>query len=279
MGMKTLALLLALATTASADPIRVLSWNVESGGNDPAIIARQLTEFDQADFYCLQEVGARNFGRYGAAIRDAHGDGYRFVPSVTGRGDRLLVIYDSERFELVEIRELFKHGEYRLNDWRHRSPLLLELEDRETGAAFGVMTVHLARGDKSRRREQATGLREWGRARTQPVIAVGDFNFDYDYRRNRGNRAYDNFTAEGSPWRWVRPAEDIDTNWSDRDGDGQDNYPDSCLDFAFVSGIENATARVVVRDSDFPDDDRTSDHRPVSATIEKIESEPRQSLR
>lgn len=265
--MRYLALLAVLATSASADSVRVLSWNAESGGNDPAIIARQLSEFDRADFYCLQEVGSGSIGRYGAAIRDAYGKAYRFVPSVTGRGDRLLIIYDSERFELMEIRELFKHEDYRLNDWSHRSPLLLEVEERKSGVEFGVMTVHLARGDKKRRCEQAIGLNYWGRARTNPVIAVGDFNFDFDYRTDRGNKAYGEFTSEGSPWRWVRPAEDIDTNWSDRDGDGRDNYPDSCLDFAFVVGISDATARVVVRDGDFPDDGRTSDHRPIELVV------------
>lgn len=267
----TFAIVTLAAATQGAAQITVLSWNVESGGNDPAVIARQLVELGRADIYCLQEVGTRNIGRYGAAVRETHGKGYRYAPSVTGRGDRLQIIYNSDRFELIEIRELFKHGEHRLNDWRHRSPLLLELEERTTKAVFGVMTVHLARGNREIRLEQATGLRQWANARSRPVIAVGDFNFDFDYQAGRGNQAFVAFTSDGSPWRWVRPPEDVDTNWSDRDGDGRDNYPDSCLDFAFVSGVRNATARVIVRDGDFPDDDRTSDHRPIMATIDGIE--------
>jgi hypothetical protein len=69
-------------------------------------------------------------------------------------------------------------------------------------------------------------------------------------------------------WRWIRPAELIDTNWADRDGDGVEDYPDSMLDFAFMAGEWSSPAcRVIVRDGDFPDDERTADHRPVELTV------------
>ena len=82
----TFAIVTLAAATQGAAQITVLSWNVESGGNDPAVIARQLVELGRADIYCLQEVGTRNIGRYGAAVRETHGKGYRYAPSVTGRG-------------------------------------------------------------------------------------------------------------------------------------------------------------------------------------------------
>ena len=69
---------------------------------------------------------------------------------------------------------------------------------------------------------------------------------------------------------WVRPVELIDANWSDPDGDGNDNYPDSMLDFAFVAGPANdwnPVCRVIVREDDFPDDDTTSDHRPIELRL------------
>ena len=61
-----------------------------------------------------------------------------------------------------------------------------------------------------------------------------------------------------------------DTNWSDPDDDGKDNYPDSMLDFAFVAGPAkdwNPVCRAIVRDGDFPDDDTTSDHRPIELRL------------
>ena len=70
--------------------------------------------------------------------------------------------------------------------------------------------------------------------------------------------------------RKLKPVELLDTNWSDPDGDGNDNYPDSMLDFAFVAGPAkdwNPICHVIVRDGDFPDDKTTSDHRPIELRV------------
>ncbi len=51
----------------------------------------------------------------------------------------------------------------------------------------------------------------------------------------------------------LKPAELVDTNWADLDGDGKDNYPDSMLDFAFVAGPAKnwkPLCQVIVRDGD-----------------------------
>jgi|GEM_PF-5879224 len=45
-----------------------------------------------------------------------------------------------------------------------------------------------------------------------------------------------------------------------------DRYPDSILDFVFVANDAknwSGKSNVVVRSGDFPDSDKTSDHRPV----------------
>ena len=52
------------------------------------------------------------------------------------------------------------------------------LRDKKTSVEFYFVTVHLAPDDSELRTEQATGLREWARAQTLPVVAIGDFNFD-----------------------------------------------------------------------------------------------------
>jgi hypothetical protein len=121
----------------------------------------------------------------------------------------------------------------------------------------------------SRRRQTAKALRLWVEDQTLPVIGIGDYNFDYDFHTQRGNAAFDEFLVDGH-WRWVRPDPLVDTNWSDRDGDGKDNYPDSCLDFTFLGGRAlgwRAVSRVILRDGDFPDDEATSDHRPVELVM------------
>lgn len=269
--MKTPALIAALCLTchAHAEPLRVLSWNVESEGADPAIVGAQLAELGRYDAYCLQEVAPSDVGRYAYAIRDAHGKAYRYIISSLGGTDRLVIAFDAERLDLIESRELFRHGEYVLNNFRYRGPLVLAFRDATTGKRFYLMTVHLARGNAAERKEQAIGLREWAKSLRAPVIGIGDFNFDFDIPTERGNESFAEFTAEGSPWRWAKPDKLVDTNWDDRDGDGRDNYPDSMLDFAFTAGDNvTATSEVIVREGDFPDTHATSDHRPLKLTVE-----------
>ncbi len=83
---------------------------------------------------------------------------------------------------------------------------------------------------------------------------------DYDFRTKEGNDAFVEMLRD-NVWIWIKPTEFIDSNWSDSDGDGNDNYPDSMLDFAFVAGPAkdwNPVCKVLVLEDDFPDDDTTS---------------------
>jgi len=104
-------------------------------------------------------------------------------------------------------------------------------------------------------------------------VAAGDFNFDYEFATGRGNPAFDAM-LEDSTWEWLKPDPLVDSNWSEdrkKGGPGIDSYPDSILDFVFVANAAKTwrgTSDVIVRTGDFPDDDRTSDHRPIIATFE-----------
>jgi len=74
----------------------------------------------------------------------------------------------------------------------------------------------------------------------------------------------------------TEPEQVIDTNWSDSDRDGQDDYPDSCLDFgAFFphSCQPKGSYKVIVRAGDSLDTEATSDHRPVLVTLQLDASE------
>ena len=165
--------------------------------------------------------------------------------SVTGNRDRLLLIYDSDKLELLESQELEAHNGVRMNDvnFRHRSPLVGRFKQRGTDIEFIVVLNHLARGNAELRKQQAKGLRLWCEDQTLPVIGIGDYNFDFDFKTRRGNAAFDEHMLDYR-WRWVQPDKLVDTNWADRDGDGKDDYPDLCLDFTFVgAGAYNSHAR------------------------------------
>ena len=182
-----------------------------------------------------------------------------------------MIVYDSARLEALEHAELEAHDGVRMNDvnLRHRSPLMARFRVRSDEQEFIVVLNHLARGKAEVRQEQAKGLRLWAAAQTVPVIGIGEYNFDYDFPTAKGNAAFDEFLSDDT-WQWVRPEELVDTNWSDRDDDGVDDYPHSCLDFMFVAGDAKQwepVSRVIVRDGDFPDDKQTSDHRPVELVV------------
>ena len=72
----------------------------------------------------------------------------------------------------------------------------------------------------------------------------------------------------GDVWHWVVPDPLFDTQWDD--ANGKDRYPNSMLDFAFVAGEAktwNPQCRVIVRPGDFPDNSKTSDHRPIELRL------------
>ncbi|MDB4766545.1 endonuclease/exonuclease/phosphatase family protein [bacterium] len=256
--------------TAKPDTrLTIIGWNVESGGNDPVVIASQIAGMD-CDVLALNEVSEKNVEAYGRAFEkgsDCLGRSTS-VHTGSGRGDKLAIYFDNVRFQLTSSEEMFSYRQYVLNDGNHRSPLDVVLRDRQTGYEFIVMTNHLARANKRLRQEQAAGLREWARDSSMPIIAIGDFNFDYSFKTQQGNESFVEFMRDGV-WEWVTPEPLIDTQWSD--DKGKDRYPDSMLDFAFVAnGAKqlNPKCSVIVTEGDFPDNKQTSDHRPVRLAIE-----------
>ena len=58
--MKTSAILVIVASAlvssaTGTEPLRVMSWNVESGGSDPATIAKELAELGRHDVFAQSE--------------------------------------------------------------------------------------------------------------------------------------------------------------------------------------------------------------------------------
>ena len=236
----------------------LLSWNVESEGSDPKVIAKQLSEMNRYDVFGLSEVLPEAIETFAGAV----GNDYRTIASRSGRNDRLQIIYNSKKFDLLERLEL---SEINFEN-RYRSPLVARLQDKKTGQQILVVNNHLARGREEVRTKQAGQLVEWARNQNTPIVAIGDYNFDYVFKTRKGN---DGFVAmmRDNIWRWVEPVELIDTNWYDnpRNPDGIDDYPGGMLDFAFVAGAATTwktECRIIVRPGDFPDDEKTSDHRP-----------------
>lgn len=250
----------------------ILHWNVESGGNDPETVAGQLVEIGSYDLIGLSEVHVPE--AYEKALTEKWPERYQYIRGVSGTNedredDHLWMAFDTNVFSLVDSQEMNEIGDFVFDDGHHRVPLYVRLKDKSNGQEVVFMMNHLARGNKEFRQAQARTLREWARTKSVPIVAIGDYNLDFVFATEKGNKAFDEFMKD-NVWKWVRPEPLVDTNWSDRDGDGIDNYIDSLLDFSFVAGAAkewNASSRVIVRDGDFPDDDKTSDHRPVELIL------------
>lgn len=292
---------------ANAEEIRVLSWNVESSlnfrqTNDPAVIAQQLTELQTDhgpyDLIALTEVRASNAATYEQAVEEDHSE-YEAFTSTTGDSDRMMLMVRSDRFEVVgdDARELTRSGgpdSITFPGGNSRRPFLVELRDRENnGLEFIFMVNHLTRGNDRNRQQQAAGLREWARQQRKPIIAAGDYNFDFDFRNLTGNQSMAIFmrrpAADGGAfvWQWVIPSvefsvtgtsdadrrvgmlvEWVDTNWAG--SSGRDRFRDSMLDFIFTAqGTRDwkAEAKVIARAGDFPEDGLTSDDLSVEETF------------
>lgn len=253
-----IALALCTFVRAQDATLKVVSWNVESGGAQVQTLSRRIREFQGVDLWGLSEVDG---AQWATAFTTAAGNGenatFRHVLGTTGGRDRLLIIYNANRFTLLSQQEL-----HEINiENRVRSPLVARLRDTRSNAEFFFMVNHLYRGDEHGRHQQAQLLNDWVRAQTLPVIAVGDYNFDWDVETGdtRHDAGYDLMTREGR-FVWLRPATLVRSQCSF----------DSVLDFVFKGGGAagwQGTSEIIAQPSDCPDNAQTSDHRPVLATI------------
>ena len=171
-----------IETSGDAMEVRFLCWNLESEGSDPSVIAQQIKKLGAYDVYAFTEVlpSAKEL------FADTLGEKFQFIMSQSGYRDRLAIAFDKRRFNLVktfEIKEINFQN-------RYRSPLVVQLRDKDSGIEFYVMNNHLARGKEKVRETQAEQLVEWGRKQLLPVIALGDYNLDYVFATDKGNSAF-----------------------------------------------------------------------------------------
>ena len=267
-GVVVIAIVLAFAPFAQPVfaqppvPIDIVTWNTGLDDADLSTITDRIRTFDGIEIWMLQEVWRANAASaIAAAVEDGENANYTAILGDSGRDLRLLTIFNADRFQLLDGYEIAHIN----TTGNARAPLVLQLRDKLSGETFLLMNNHLYRSRDDERWRQATLLNEWARSQTIPVIAAGDYNFDWDYDNGEADHdtGYDNMTADGI-WQWVRPERLVPTQCTD-------NLPctyDEILVFVFVSGAAQqwqAISDVVVEPGDFPDDQLKSDHRPVRA--------------
>lgn len=263
----------ALTTSAAlgqAPSLEVVGFNVESGDASPMAIASQLSPIDGIDIWGFSEVANAAWADIFEEAAEAGETGnpnFETVFGTTGGADRLAIIYNADRFELLETQELDDINP----SGRVRAPLMARLRDQQTNQEFWFMVNHLYRSRAEARHLQAAQLNDWAQQQTIPVVAVGDYNFDWDIPSNgaRRDQGFDNMIAD-DVFDWVEPTNILKTHCSNRFN--------SILDFIFLAHQAptwQATSEILFpEDSYCPDNSAKSDHRPVLATIQFADVEP-----
>ena len=246
--------------------IIVIGWNAESGDADPDTVANRIEEIDGCDIWGICEVLDASWASQfeNAAEVDENAD-FKSILGSTGGGDRMQIIYDSNRLELLSDFEL-----HRINvSGTVRSPLTAHFKIKETNIEFLFIVNHLYRSKSERRHEQARLLNRWASKESLPIIAVGDYNFDWEVDEGDLNhdKGYDEMIKNGH-FNWIRPKILKKTQ-------ANPNF-NSVLDFIFLGGNSwtwKAKSSILKRDindildNQLTDDAQMSDHRPVKATI------------
>jgi hypothetical protein len=258
-------LLLNIDITAQ-ETITVIGWNAESGDANPDTIAKRIEEIDGCDIWGICEVENAQWAavfEIGTEI-DENAD-FKTILGSTGRTDKMQIIYNSGKFDLIKSYEL-----HRINiKGRVRAPLVAHLKSKSSGTEFLFIINHLYRSNNRARHKQAALLNQWAQEQVLPIIAVGDYNFDWEVIDGDANHdyGYDNMTAGGNFY-WVRPDEL-------KKSQASTNY-NSVLDFIFLGGnvwTWEAESEIMKRDetdiddNNFSDDEFNTDHRPVKAVI------------
>jgi endonuclease/exonuclease/phosphatase family metal-dependent hydrolase len=254
-------LLLILSVAAwGQDTVTIVGWNVQSGDADPEAVANRMAAFTGVDVWGLSEVMSAWEPTLTASAGVGEAATFASVLGTTGGADRLLLIHDTERLELLEYQEL-----HHINlGGSVRSPLVARYRLRGTGQEFRVMVNHLYRTNDQRRREQSELLSEWAATVTTPLLAIGDYNYDWRVEdgEDHHDEGFDLLTADRH-LTWLRPAVLVRTQYAQ-------SYAAAVLDFAFLAdptGVVGGASRIVVEPGDFPDDTRTPDHRPIKTVL------------
>ncbi|MCA8926639.1 MAG: endonuclease [Alphaproteobacteria bacterium] len=261
--------LLALtgATSVMAQVLTVVSFNVESDDDtQPARVAEDIAAISKAgavDLFGLAEV--QNAADLNVYARAASRPGAAFKPILARNGneDRVAILYNAATLALDDVRELDRFP-------GSRKALVAQFAYRAKRLDFLFIVNHFNRGDAERRNRQARLIRDWVLAQDRPAILVGDYNFDYDPRKRRGNEAFEIFTADpGLVW---LPVPCIAKGRCPATGTQCDRRFNSIMDFVFVAdrgrGWRGRSA-ILMQQNGYCERERRgySDHRPVAARI------------
>jgi hypothetical protein len=261
-----LGALIALVFTLSANAgeIRVIAWNLESGGSDPDTVADEIAEFDGYHLWGLSEVTPSAISQFAAAAAVGEDAEFEQISGTTGAGDRLMLVWNADVLEWVAGEELLH-----LRLGGGRAPLAARFREIETDIEFWAVVNHLHR-KLYKNKQQSEGLNDWVAGQEIPVLVFGDMNYDMELSSEGEietvRESFELLMAD-EILVWVEPEEKFRT---------EDSH-NSILDFAFVTPeFEhwNPVSTIIVRPDDFTDVSDKTDHRPINCVFTTSDSVP-----
>lgn len=276
---------------AIASEYNAIFWNLESGESDSSIIASQMIEKGDIDFWGLSEVlNQQAVNTFEQALETAN-PGVDFIAKISeeGRSDRLAILYRSDRLQSIPYSgnaviddigdNFFEVDSINVGD-TIRPGLGVQLEAKD-GQPVIILVNHWkccgGSNNEERREQQAVQMNAFAiNSPGIPIIAGGDFNIAL----NRGGQSRPAFQELSRQWQYLEP-EQPDNVGTHRGG--------TVLDGVFVNddlpGL-NAFTNILRRDgneiatsSGFSDSQTETDHRPVLLVIESNVNERIAALR
>lgn len=244
--------------------LRVISYNVESDEDtQPALVTEDIERIGEADLWGLSEVQDREVAEIFRAAISTPNQEYTSLLGTTGRADRLQIVYNPNKLRLINSQQL-------TNSPGTRKPLMGHFQFILNGQELLFVVNHFNRGDEERRNQQAVFFRQWAQTQTLPIIAVGDYNFDYEIPTGQGNAAFDTL-LEDNTFTWIRP-QCLGTNTCPDTGTQCNSRYHSILDFVFVAnGAKNwrGESDILLINEPVCARERNgfSDHRPIAANF------------
>jgi hypothetical protein len=281
--------LISLAGSAAAEEYRGIFWNLESGDSDASLIASQMVaKGPDIDFWGLSEVeNQATLNKLEQALEAAHGVDYVAKLSEEGGGDRLAILYQSDRMTAVpysgsaavdDIGDAFFEVDSINVGGTLRPGLGVQLQSSD-GQMVIVLVNHWkccgGTSNEERREKQAIQMNAFAIDTSGiPIIAGGDFNIPI----NAGGQLTAAFMELSQIWEYKEPQPGVGTYQSG-----------SVLDAVFVANRVagwDSTATILERDgntaattSTFSDNASQTDHRPLLLVVSSDKEDRLDSLR
>lgn len=268
-------LTLSLIRPSTAEEIRIVSYNIESGSDtQPHLVAETMGSLGRADLWLLQEVAKEDdvfalLNRTGGGRWDYLFSKSGNYNSSSGHNDHLAILFDTRIFDLLEEVEL--HATRVRADgtpWPNlRGVQFARLKHRGRGTEFWVGNLHqkCCRDSADVRAEQSRIMMEWINKTDIPVILGGDFNVPIEPRSRAGNPGSGSFRVITETLRWQRPINPIKTHCGEQSTSMLDHFFTSPSIDAWSPKVEIAMTTAKYCRSD---DQGYADHRPVVLIVD-----------